>query len=283
MKKTTAVVLVIVGMLLCGSGFAATVSGSVYVDANWDGAMGTDEPTVAGVTVLLYNANRQLVGTATTDSYGAYAFGSLAKGIFGVTIPKWAMGSAMNEVLSDLFLTTTAIVSIANTWNGDSAGNNFGYAPNTEFILEYMSGYNPFCDCAEFRGDGKTIGFWKHQLTVATKGKGAAQIDAVTLAGYLQQIEAFFLPVPFQFGGNMQAALKVLSSNSSDAKDLLAKQLLATEFNEMAGLGIQGNPSVAQPLLLAWGEYLLAHPDEFTREELLAAKDIFDSINNTGE
>jgi hypothetical protein len=36
------------------------------------------------------------------------------------------------------------------------------------------------------------MGFWKHQVGVATGGQGAAQVDAATLCGYLDLIETHF-------------------------------------------------------------------------------------------
>ena len=47
-------------------------------------------------------------------------------------------------------------------------------------------------ECAPIANDARGMGFWKHQVGVATGGKGHAQIDAVTLCGYLDLIEAHF-------------------------------------------------------------------------------------------
>lgn len=139
----------------------------------------------------------------------------------------------------------------------------------------------------EIIGCGKTIGFWKHQLKVQIDGKGRGHVDGATLQAYLNQIEALALPEPFQFDGSeypagtgeFESAFAVLSSTSSDAVDLLKKQLLGTELNHMHGIGL--HDKVWQMTLITWGEYLVANSGSFTRAELINAKDIFDAINNS--
>lgn len=93
------------------------------------------------------------------------------------------------------------------------------------------------------------------------------------------------MPDPFQFtdGKEKQHALTILLSTSSNAVDLLKKQLLGTELNDVSGMGLSGAYAALQDALIAWGEYLVLHNGQFTREDLLAAKDIFDHLNNTGE
>ena len=46
--------------------------------------------------------------------------------------------------------------------------------------------------CVEITASPRTIGFWKHQVGVATGGKGRAQIDAATLCDYLDLVENHF-------------------------------------------------------------------------------------------
>ena len=117
-----------------------------------------------------------------------------------------------------------------------------------------------------------------------------AQIDATTLKGYLASVQALFLPVPFQFaaGSEYKDALAILSSTSSNPVELLKKQLLGTELNEVAGLGLSStvnglNLDQLQTVIISWAEYLVANSSSYTSSQLLAAKDICDYINNTGE
>ena len=132
--------------------------------------------------------------------------------------------------------------------------------------------------------DGLTIGFWKHQNAVADKGKGRAQVDAETLQGYIDTIEELLLEEPFQFddANEFKAAHEVMAMQTSDAVELLKKQLLGTEFNDVAGRGLEAPFNELQDKLIAWGEYLAANSELFTRDELIDAKDIFDLINNSG-
>lgn len=285
-KRTVFVLaMVILGVCICGAFPAAArdISGTAFLDVDANGSLGAGEPLLGNLTLYLFDANRKRVAQTSTNAAGAYVFTGLANGIYGVTPPTWTDGEDLNEVLYAYFPLTTPMVAVANVWSANSSGNNFGFAPEAVEILGYLNGDNPFGECAACSGDGRTIGFWKHQLSVAIKGKGSAQVDANTLRGYLSSIESLYLPVPFQFGGSFQAALNILSSTSSKAVDLLAKQLLALEFNQVSGHGLLGRAGLMQPLLVAWGEYMMAHSAEFTRDELLLAKDIFDAINNLGE
>jgi hypothetical protein len=46
--------------------------------------------------------------------------------------------------------------------------------------------------CQTGQAEPRTIGYWKHQVGVATGGNGHAQVDATTLCGYLDMIENHF-------------------------------------------------------------------------------------------
>lgn len=177
------------------------------------------------------------------------------------------------------FLTQTSVfLDSAN-----STGNDFGFAPAIDTILDDLNPEDPDNDGFTFVGSGKTIGYWKHQLAVGIRGRGRAHVDVEKLAEYLVGIEDLYLATPFQFADGFDDAYAILKSTSSDKLDLLKKQLLGLEFNEVAGKGLTGDYEALQSTLVAWGEYLAAHDSDYTREELLAAKDIFDGINNTGE
>lgn len=250
------------------SGFKYDISGTVFVDADLDGVLDAGEPLIANVTVALADEDGGIVSTTVTDINGYYAFTELNPGIYVVTVPEETTEADFNEQLAQFFFPTTPNQIEVELVDEDSTGNDFGYAIDTDTLI--------------YTGNGKTIGFWKHQLSVAIQGKGKAQVSATTMAGYIAQIEALYLVHPFQFNGSFAGALGVLTSTSSAAVDLLAKQLLATEFNEVAGLGLAPEFDQLQGILIAWGEFLAANWTAFTRDQLLQAKDVFDSINNTG-
>ena len=99
-------------------------------------------------------------------------------------------------------------------------------------------------------------------------------------------IETCLLPIPFQFsdGDEFEHALRIMAKRTSVGVgvELLEKQLLGTEFNHMAGIGLSGDYTALQHLILAWAEFLVSNETTYSREALLEAKDILDSINNLG-
>ena len=90
----------------------------------------------------------------------------------------------------------------------------------------------------------------------------------------------FFQTSADTVGITKNGAVAVLSSNSSDAVDLLSKQLLGSEFNYMNGAYIGGSELVTE-LFIFYGEYLVKHAGEYSRDELLTAKDWYDAYNNS--
>jgi hypothetical protein len=253
-----------------------SIDGTIFVDANQNGIADIDEPVIGKVTVSLYDTEGNLIQTTTTDTSGFYVFDGLNTGDYLVVVESSTEAEDdFNETLFEEFDSTTPAPIQVSITNSNSTTNDFGFAPDFTAICEVQ---NEDGLCA-LSGDGKTIGFWKHQNAVAIKDKGKAHIDGTTLEGYHTTISGLFLPQSFQIT-SFQDALDILKSTSSEPVDLLNKQLLATEYNLVYGIGI--DDTQLQSLLIAWGEYLSAHSDEFTSEELLDAKDIFDGINNSG-
>jgi len=102
--------------------------------------------------------------------------------------------------------------------------------------------------CVEITASPRTIGFWKHQIGVATGGKGKAQIDAPTLCSYLDLIENHFNGnainevIVYQppISGLCEAKLPVLKSlmnlkGSVDMIDRAKQQLMALLLNVAGG------------------------------------------------
>ncbi len=261
-----------------------SISGSLYVDADGNGTRDLGEPALANVTVVLTGSNGEVLGQTVTDANGGYVFADLTPGDYVVSAPGTTSASDFNEVLSTYFTAVVESLSV-HLEGSDSSGNDLGYRVKVCEILKDLNPADPDGDSFTFSGTGKTIGFWKHQLTVAIKGKGHAQVNSVTLLSYLYAVEDLFLSEPFQFTptAEVASALAVLSSTSSAKVDLLKKQLLGTELNHVSGRGLTGAYSALQAVLLAWGEYLALHYTQVPSAELVAAKDVFDRINNTGE
>ena len=251
-----------------GGGDEETLSlaGAVFIDANGNAALDPDEPPAPNVTVVLLDGDGN-EATALTDANGEYAFADLAPGDYVVSVPEVTDADDFNELLAAHFIPTTPAPILVTLVDADSTGNDFGSAMNLGSL-------------AGFEGAGKGLGWWKHQLEVAIAGRGRAHVSAADLAAYIGEIEALFLVNPFQFEGDeFVAAFDVLSIASSEAVDILGKHLLTLEFNHVAGGGLTGDLAALQAILVAWGEYLMAHPEFFTRDQLLEAKDLFESIN----
>ncbi|MCI5211638.1 MAG: hypothetical protein D3910_23305, partial [Candidatus Electrothrix sp. ATG2] len=191
-----------------------------------------------------------------------------------------------NEILASHFYLSSLSSDLSVAVSGaDAKDNNFGFVPDLGIIRDDFVDADSNGNGVTFQGTGKTIGFWKHQNAVAIKGKGRAQVNAVDLQGYIDAIEALMLPVPFQLddADEFQAAHDIMAKRTSDGLELLLKQLLGTEFNEVSGRGLQAPYDELQTNLIAWGEHLAANSSDFSRDDLIAAKDIFDLINNSGK
>jgi hypothetical protein len=266
-----------------GGGEVFDLSGTVFLDADRDGAYDGVEPVFPNVAVFLCDEEGNAIAVTFSDASGFYEFLDLPPGVYFVKVPELTEVEDFNEILYAYFDPTTVVVREVHIVDADSDGHDFGYVPDGGDIIDDLDPEDPDGDGFTFSGTGHTIGFWKHQLRVALKGRGRAQVDVNDLAGYLPWIESFYLADPFLFPNGFMDAYDVLASRSSDGTDLLLKQLLGTEFNAAAGWGLDEPYQALQDVLMAWGEYLAANDGLFSREELLEAKDVFDGINNTGE
>ncbi|MGR9037500.1 MAG: SdrD B-like domain-containing protein, partial [Gammaproteobacteria bacterium] len=263
-----------------------SVTGVIFVDANANGTFDNGEPVLPNVTVQLGNQSLK------TDEKGKYTFTNLYAGDYSVSVPVQTDEAIddFNEALATYF-EATAGNSLAVSVGPSADNQNFGFNIISQAVLDDFNESDPDGNGFTFTGTGKTIGFWKHQITSAKQGKTkGVQVSAAAVRDYLYNgttstsVRSMFIDV----FGDMPAtdaafdyALKVLSSTSSNEVDLLKKQLLGTELNHQAGQGLSDN--LLQSALLAWSEYMVKEAGSFTRDEILVAKDICDLINNSGE
>jgi hypothetical protein len=72
------------------------------------------------------------------------------------------------------------------------------------------------------------------------------------------QIRALLLSDPFLLpnGDGLQDAINILDRPVKTDLDKLQRELLAAEFNHVAGFGINGTDAALQLVLLGWGESL---------------------------
>ncbi len=111
-------------------------------------------------------------------------------------------------------------------------------------------------------GTGKSPGYWKNNLAVYL-GLKNGKLNEPYVANYAAQ-----------YGYTAQSAYEILSYGGDDMLLKLHKQLLSAELSTAAGY-----LSGADQLLL-WGQYVVAHPGEFTAQEIEDAKDLFESLHD---
>jgi len=263
-----------------------SISGVAYVDANDNGVKDTDEPLLANVSVTLSDGQ-----SVKTDAAGNYSFNNLAAGSYDVSIPELTetVSDDFNETLGQYFNPSTAS-SLTVSVGPDATGQDFGFVTDTQAVMDDLDPADLDGDGFTFSGTGKTIGFWKHQITSAKRGKTkGVQVTADLIDDYLfsggTSIKNLFISPFSGIATSTPAAydyaLDILAATSSDEVDLLKKQLFGTELNHLSGRGIAD--TTLQGVLLAEFEYQVKNAANFSREQLLVSKDICDMINNSGE
>ncbi len=264
----------------CGAGpeepSTYQIEGRTFIDVNGNGQLDVDvnghpiEPVVSDINVSLDgNASRSTV----TGANGDYLFKPLNAGSYTVSSPS---GVDYNgDGVNDITLTTPNNISVTLPPN---ATIDFGYTLN--ICLE----------CGMVAGEGRTIGFWKHQLSVILKGKGRAQIKEPEMATLIYSVHNFFLMDPYVLMDSTgtpdwQAAYSYLSFKGSDGLSLMLKQLLAAELNSYYSSLVQ-EPAVLVDLILMTAESMaymeMTEIHSFPRDELLTIKDLLDQMNNLG-
>lgn len=228
-----------------------TVTGVIFYDANKSDSYQSGEPLLGGFTVRLSN------GASTTSAAdGSYIFDNLP----GATTYTVSVDDRAGFVHS---VAASRSVAPANSLPGIV---NLGFATDYSWINGKLA-------------NGFTIGYWKTNLDKAIAGKTAGtQVTKAALLGYVDQLSNFAL-WPLN-PATMQAASDILSKTGSLPTDLLAKQLMGSEFNYVSGAYIGGN-ALATSFFLYDGEYMLANAGSFGSAQLLAQKDKYDAYNNS--
>jgi hypothetical protein len=116
--------------------------------------------------------------------------------------------------------------------------------------------------------NGRTPGYWGHQLACYLGYSDGFFHEEEHLADYLAEI-----------GYSAEMAYAILWYGGNDMLSKLHRQLVAAKLNVAAGYLFDGEVDD----LIEEAEYMIAHPDEFTKDELEEVKDALDELNNTGE
>ncbi len=231
------------------------VGGTVFFDMDSDGRMDGCDYGLRGVTIRLFDLCGRVVDTEQTDAAGAYTFAAVKTGRYTV-VAECSCG----------LVPTTPFVRCISVSATDVKVESFGY--NLNFLALML-----------MKADGNSHGFWKTNIDKALDGKTkGVQVSADALRRYTSSLGDF---ASSSFDGlTMQGALGTLSSNSSRPADLLAKQLIAAEYNYQNGAYLNGNATLTYAFV-AWGEHVLENTDDYSCFYVLWAKDWFDAYNNT--
>ena len=227
-----------------------TISGSAFYDLDKDGLRDEGEPLLSDVAVTLDKEGTPV--TVTSGADGSYRFEFLKPIEYSLTAAD----------LTGFVHTSPATVSVTAT--ADNV--DFGYFVDYDWINGQTA-------------NGFTIGYWKTNIDKAIANKTAGtQVGKATLLGYVAKLSSFALP-PLNVT-TLDAASKILSKTGSVPTDLLAKQLMGSEFNFANGAFIGGNEFVTY-FFLFQGEYMLSNPSLYSSTQLLAQKDLYDAYNNS--
>ena len=111
-------------------------------------------------------------------------------------------------------------------------------------------------------GEGKSPGYWGTQLAKYLGYKRGKLLEP--------NIESYAA----QYGYTAQSAYDIMNYGGNDMVEKLHRQLLAAKLSTAAGY-LSGVDA-----LLEEGQYMVAHPEEFTFQELEDAKDLFESLHD---
>jgi hypothetical protein len=232
----------------CCAGFV--ISGTVYVDADSSGSRDVGESGIADVTITLVDPDAS-EKTTTTDSLGAFSF-RRCDGDYTIRIDLATPEDDFNDDLGEDF-DPTGPNSLIVTVGPDSPNNDFGFKPRTEEIIQDL-------EVGALQTDGQDVKFWTKQVRWALHGGiGNPDFGLSAMDSFVTAIQQLAIPSPYQFtpGNEYREALEILTTRSKDPVDLLLQQLLATEFNHVAGKGLLAQSDL-QLVLIAWGEAIIS-------------------------
>jgi hypothetical protein len=111
-------------------------------------------------------------------------------------------------------------------------------------------------------GEGKSPGYWGTQLAKYLGYKKGKLLEP--------NVESYAA----QYGYTAEEAYNIMNYGGDDMVAKLHRQLLAAKLSTAAGY-LSGVDE-----LLEEGQYMVAHPEEFTEQELEDAKDLFESLHD---
>lgn len=232
------------------------VSGLVYFDIDANGTYDAYDYGLAGITVALQDASGATLGTAVTDDTGHYSFPGLYPATYTVVATPFAGLTATTPLRETAAMSTPA----------DVTAEPIGFALNP-------------CALNGMTANGLSMGFWSNNVGKALAGTTqGVQVDASTIQHYTDTLSQFALN-PFD-GLTEQQAAAIWAKRSSLPADLLAKQLLAAEYNYEHGAYLNGNAALTYAFVY-WGEWVLSNSSTLSSTYVLNAKNWFEAYDTT--
>ncbi|MEN8007674.1 MAG: hypothetical protein ABFS42_11705 [Candidatus Krumholzibacteriota bacterium] len=275
-----------------------TVSGVVFEDATYDSYYDGIEWGIGGVVMEL-NDGSGTVATATTDFFGQFMMEAPA-GDYTVNLSLTGYPDDFNADLAVHFEATTPL-SIDVTIGPDSTFNNFGFAPLVEQLIADVTGdvlpsngYPADYWTTLFRralieeqSEREALGHENANGQGGGWGHGENFYAGDDLLVFADLIEGLYLFEPYQFtdGLEFQEIYDILKSKPRTDLGKLHRELLVTELNFAAGLGLIDEADILG-VLISWGESLIAENskslDKGRSGDITFALELFEAINTGG-
>ena len=278
------------------------VAGTVFIDADENQTQGIYELGIANVTVLLMDG-ATIVDQYVTGEDGTFFFAAAA-GTYTVEIPLGATPDQFNYDIAQSFAPTSSLVLPVSAGAG-STGLEFGFVPRPGDILADL-------ESGELVSTGLSIDYWTKVMRRALieensnrrslghdeehgPGQGWGHPNwypsLEELEPIILEIEGLFLPEPYQFtdGNEVEEVYQFLRSKMKTDYYLMLQEMLVTELNYAAGLGLVGEQD-RLGVLIAWGEALAnINPDAGAKfgekdykSDIRNAFAIFEAVNTGG-
>lgn len=271
-----------------GPGVGRTVSGTVFVDTDRNGVR--DHPTETGlpdVVVEIVSAG-DIVGTATTGADGTWS-ATVPVAEVTVRIDLEAYPGAGNAALADYYDATTPLSYVLDP-EDEETGIDFGFAPRTTEIVSAV-------ETGALPSNGEDRKFWRAQFKRALvrahrpndHAVGMPQVYAeAELMAFVQAIQDLYFEDPYTFtpGRELREVYRILQFRPGNLVDELRQELLVTELNHVAHLGLWATNRQFQADIIGWGESVVIQETAAAADkaaiDLQRAIGVFKAINTGG-
>ena len=227
------------------------VRGDVFVNADGLAGRSATEAGVADVRVEAATGSG-VVGSAVTDADGRYQM-LVPSGTYSLRVPLAAAGM-FNESLygsynSDDAPDGSSPATRPLVVSADVSGQNFGFAPDKDAIVQNLS------PGGAFQTRAQSVRFWQGAIRSAARGRDTANpyaggqpltpnvvrglLDAIFYVSGEPESAYYLLQVPYVLTGTdpFAAALDELSKPARTELEKVSRNLFAMELNRLQGWG----------------------------------------------